>query len=137
MPTRPNRPSLAKSVDIAAYAMAKAEYVRELEEYADKLEKQANTLLAISSAKSKTIARQAAANNDHYPIYVLFPGYVRSRNDSQLHYVSAAELARLYGVNFDKCLVVYDVTLGYIKKDNYVELRPDHSGKYELPGVCK
>lgn len=38
-------------------------------------------------------------------IYVLHPGFVRSRSDGQEHYISAAQLASLYGVKARDCLI--------------------------------
>ena len=40
------------------------------------------------------------------PKYLLFPGWVRSKNDSDQHFITASQLARLHGVDIRECLVV-------------------------------
>jgi hypothetical protein len=69
--------------------------------------------------------------------YVLFPGEVTSRTDGQEHYITAPELARLYGVEYAKCKVVYryeeSSIRGYRKQPNDVELYPRYDGNYKLP----
>ena len=40
--------------------------------------------------------------------YVLCPGYVRSQFDGQEHYVSERELADLYGVKLQDCMLETD-----------------------------
>lgn len=37
--------------------------------------------------------------------FILHPGYVRSTYDGQEHYISAGQLARLYGVDQQECVV--------------------------------
>lgn len=69
--------------------------------------------------------------------YVLFPGYVRSRNDKDIHYIDACCLLRLYKVPPSaRILVITGTRLddhGFIPQPNDVILRPDHSGRYEQP----
>lgn len=38
--------------------------------------------------------------------YLLCPGLVRSRNDGDLHNITARQLAHLYRVSTDECLVL-------------------------------
>lgn len=40
------------------------------------------------------------------PQYLLCPGLVRSQVDGGMHQVNAAQLARLYGVRIDQCVVL-------------------------------
>jgi len=40
--------------------------------------------------------------------YVLHPGWVRSKNDSQRHYISARHLAECYQIPLVECEIVYD-----------------------------
>ena len=69
--------------------------------------------------------------------YVLFPGEMKSKADGDMHYISAPELARLYGVDYRKCKVVYQDSessvRGYRKCPNDIELYPRYSGDYSLP----
>lgn len=69
--------------------------------------------------------------------YVLFPGKIVSKIDHDLHYVSAVQLARLYGIDFSQCKVVYadrnGSVKGYRKQPGDVELRPREDGDYRLP----
>lgn len=69
--------------------------------------------------------------------YVLFPGIVISSEDGQIHLITAPELARLYGVDYTKCKVVYrnkpSSIRGYRKTPDDIELYPKSNGRYELP----
>lgn len=38
--------------------------------------------------------------------YAIYPGWVRSKNDGQDHFITASELAHLYGVRLDQCIVI-------------------------------
>lgn len=68
--------------------------------------------------------------------YVLFPGEVCSKSDGNVHYITAPELARLYGVQYRYCKVVYrdreSSVRGYIKQQNDIELYPREDGEYSL-----
>lgn len=68
--------------------------------------------------------------------YVLHPGPVISRADGQEHIINAPQLARLYGVNFRECVVVYDDEEhrdGYREQPGDVHLYPRYDGNYDLP----
>lgn len=62
-------------------------------------------------------------------LFVLHPGRVRSMNDWEIHKISARELARLYGVSLDECIVddpdKYDAMHGY-EHDYLVKLMHLH-----------
>jgi len=67
--------------------------------------------------------------------YLVFGGYVRSRYDGQYHYVSAARVAQLYGLNPrdpDVRLACLDdpSTWKGFKKEEWICLYPLNSGKY-------
>lgn len=66
------------------------------------------------------------------PVYVLFPGEIISRNDGQRHHITAPTLARLYGVNYRECMVVYD-QIHYRAEAHHVHLHPRYDGNYTLP----
>lgn len=71
--------------------------------------------------------------------YVISPGYVTSRIDGELHYISAAQLCSLYDVSLhDSNVIIYDkhrpsTTRGFHDQDNDVWLQPRSDGKYDLP----
>lgn len=71
--------------------------------------------------------------------YVLFPGEVVSETDGDIHYITAPELARLYGVDYKKCKVVYHDRVGSIRQyrlqPGEVALHPRSSGDYSLPCI--
>ena len=67
--------------------------------------------------------------------YILFPGYVVSEYDGQRHYITAGQLARLYGVPLSKCLIhqYSPLNQGYRKQTADIHLYPRSDGKYVLP----
>ena len=76
--------------------------------------------------------------------YLLCPGLVRSSTDGDRHYISAAQLARLYGVSMDDCHVLPNdnewasrmkrrFLLDRVDGGELVPLRPRHDGDYALP----
>ncbi len=66
--------------------------------------------------------------------YVLYPGYVTSSNDGQVHYIGGPRLAALYGVNIhDREAVVFGDRPEYRERPGDVHLRPRYDGKYNLP----
>ena len=68
------------------------------------------------------------------PRYVLCPGWITSRNDGDWHYISAAKLARYYGVNLRDCLIklpMQRLRLGFYT--GMVFLEPWDDGDYRLP----
>jgi len=67
--------------------------------------------------------------------FVLYPGYVISQYDGQKHYISAIQLARLYGVLFSECVVVYLDSLSSLKGrdlSGLMPLFPKEDGDYRL-----
>jgi len=66
--------------------------------------------------------------------YVLHPGYVRSRTDRDLHYISAARLAHLYHVPIRGSYIEREDTPRGARNypENVVHLYPDYFGEYEL-----
>lgn len=74
--------------------------------------------------------------------YVLHPGPVKSRNDGQVHFIGAAQLADLYNVSLRDC-ITYPTGCGTesvirrrIWRDpvDAVHLHPRYDGNYQLPG---
>ena len=59
--------------------------------------------------------------------YVLCPGYVRSQFDKDEHYINEKQLAHLYGVKLEDCML----DTGKTRTDNSViYLRPRYDGDY-------
>lgn len=68
--------------------------------------------------------------------YLLCPGHVQSKTDSQYHYIGARELARLYGVSMYECEVRPErmsSRLGWRPPEGAIELHPRWDGNYVLP----
>lgn len=64
-------------------------------------------------------------------LYILKPGWIRSKKDGDSHYVGVKALASLYGVPRHRCLVRFG-TGGAVPK-NAVFLAPRRDGNYALP----
>jgi hypothetical protein len=68
------------------------------------------------------------------PRYVLCPGWITSRNDGDRHYISAAKLARYYGVNLRDCLIeLPGKSRRFQVHEKMVFLNPRLDGDYRLP----
>jgi hypothetical protein len=68
--------------------------------------------------------------------YVLCPGWITSQNDGDRHYIGAAQLARLYGVNLRDCLVKpAQEKLHPTDCVGRVFLHPRFDGDYRLPAL--
>lgn len=66
--------------------------------------------------------------------YILHPGQIRSRTDGQIHYISAAKLARLYGLNLADC-IVHKEPKNYVFDVYDIHLHPRFDGDYTLPPI--
>jgi hypothetical protein len=60
--------------------------------------------------------------------YVLCPGYIRSKTDGDLHYISAGRLAQLYGVRISECIINTQTKL----PDGLIYLQPRYHGDYRV-----
>ena len=69
--------------------------------------------------------------------YVLCPGTVASQVDLDTHYISATQLAKLYGVRLTECIVRPTATstdyLEWTPPEGAILLRPRYNGDYALP----
>lgn len=65
--------------------------------------------------------------------YVLHPGFVRSKNDGQRHYIGAQDLARLYKVPVGAILVVVRPNNGFQAQKGDIHLHPKADGDYSMP----
>ena len=65
--------------------------------------------------------------------YLVYGGWVTSINDGDSHYVSAKQVADLYGVPYNMCKFVDNndrIRLSSV--DDYIVLRPRYDGIYIL-----
>jgi hypothetical protein len=68
--------------------------------------------------------------------YVIHPGYVRSANDGQLHYITAGQLIKLYQLpQNSRVLIIAHAypTPGFREEPGDVHLYPRRDGNYTLP----
>lgn len=77
--------------------------------------------------------------------YLLYPRFVRSRADGDWHFIDARQLAMLYGVPMNECLVLPEVGRERFKCErlrliercevggDLTLLVPRHDGNYTLP----
>lgn len=67
--------------------------------------------------------------------FVLVPGFVRSINDGDEHYITANMLARLYGVSIAECIVDNGRPLDLYGRNtqDLPRLHPRRDGRYEMP----
>ena len=65
--------------------------------------------------------------------YVLVGGYVKSINDSDIHYVSSDKLMELYKIRPEQRLSSYTEEDLRVNGGKLTFLYPDHLGKYEIP----
>lgn len=73
--------------------------------------------------------------------YVLCPGYVVSARDGDEHFIGARQLAHLYGVPLNQCVIPPDHRMPQSLRDrfwsrhaNLPKLVPRYDGDYRLPG---
>ncbi len=64
--------------------------------------------------------------------YVLHPGTVVSKVDGDLHFITAAQLAQLYGVRFDEC-IARETFEARECPAGLIHLYPRFDGNYTLP----
>lgn len=71
-----------------------------------------------------------------YPMYLLTPGYVTSKNDGQKHFIDAQTLANIYGVSMKDCVVKGQHYKGPRPTGMVLLLEPREDGIYNL-NHCK
>jgi len=65
--------------------------------------------------------------------YVLHPGLVRSKFDGDTHFISASQLAHLYGVDIRECITVSSedkISRDGLDTFGYTHLYPSYHGTY-------
>lgn len=87
--------------------------------------------------ESKTAAGGGQVDAVVMPVrYFLHPGEMKSKNDGDIHYITAPQLARLYGLDYKKCHVIYDdrpeTRKGLRAKPGDVHLYPKYNENYSL-----
>ena len=77
--------------------------------------------------------------------YLICPGFVRSRTDGQQHFIHARQIAFLYGVRWDECVVLpsgwddpaeerhRECLLARARRGELIALHPRYDGNYTLP----
>lgn len=75
--------------------------------------------------------------------YAVYPGYIHSVNDHDIHYITSSQLMLLYGVKPDECMIVRAPDPTYMSENEYwrqlaraemlIPLRPRYDGNYTLP----
>jgi len=70
--------------------------------------------------------------------YLIFGGYIHSKNDGDLHFISGDRLRQLYNINKEDCIIVNNeedkMKIKGIKRYEFIELYPKFDGKYENLG---
>ena len=70
------------------------------------------------------------------PKYILHPGVVRSKNDGDLHYISAKQLIVLYRVKECECVVQPNIRTkeyrSWVAPEGAIHLYPRYDGNYSL-----
>lgn len=62
--------------------------------------------------------------------YLVMPGNMPSKNDGDIHYISAQKLISLYGVNKNECVIAGERSSSYNNK--LIILSPRYDGDYTL-----
>lgn len=63
--------------------------------------------------------------------YVLHPGEIQSKNDGEIHYISAMRLAMLYKVSMRDCYV-QDLIEEKLWPRDLIHLYPNYEGDYRI-----
>ncbi len=67
--------------------------------------------------------------------YLVLPGYVTSKNDGALHFITAHQIMDLYGVNPSECWIQEfgQPPIRGVDTSALIALRPSYEGDYRLP----
>lgn len=63
--------------------------------------------------------------------YIVHEGYIKSKNDGQMHHMTEGQLIELYNVPISQCLSSKD-TRGIKDLDSYMHLYPRNDGNYTV-----
>ena len=65
--------------------------------------------------------------------YLLYPGLLRNKEDGQYYYINAKQLAELYGVSLEECVIAGSTaSAGFDNIMALQALRPQYNGDYSL-----
>ena len=64
--------------------------------------------------------------------YLIIPGWVRSRNDEDKHWIGADKLMELYGVDPAECETLTMREFTHTPEHDLIPLAPRYSGNYTL-----
>jgi len=59
------------------------------------------------------------------PKYIIVPGFIRSKNDGDIHYITTNKLIALYGLDRDECICVPRLSVPIKIPEQF-----SYSGKY-------
>jgi hypothetical protein len=62
--------------------------------------------------------------------YIVFPGFVLSKNDKAKHYITANQLIKLYKVDINDCYILNDRSKIKSLHGIFMALRPKYDGDY-------
>jgi len=65
--------------------------------------------------------------------YIILPGWIRSKSDRQLHFITHDMLIHLYGLNRDECIIINNIYLLTLsnKYKHLPILEPRYNGDYK------
>ena len=69
--------------------------------------------------------------------YLVKRGIIRSKNDGEIHFVSAQQVIRLYDVNPKDCYIVTDINSSNGLPLGLITLEPRSDGNYNLKDIEK
>lgn len=67
--------------------------------------------------------------------YVIHPGWVKSKTNGELHFISFRRIASLYQVRSEHCISSFNPA--YRPEHGDINLRPDPSGRYVIPSPTR
>lgn len=63
--------------------------------------------------------------------YILHPGFIKSKYDGEIHYISCGQLALLYRIDIKECILdMGENSLRGLNLENYIHLYPKYNGEY-------
>lgn len=76
------------------------------------------------------------ANERELIPYILHPGYIRSKTDSDIHFIDGVQLMKLYNVHWRNCVVIPHgaPTPEFYNDSTYIHLYPRYDGNYKNYG---
>jgi hypothetical protein len=64
--------------------------------------------------------------------YIIYPGYVESKNDNEMHHIDADKLIELYRIKHSECIIIRnEKDKNGIMESNFIQLFPLRNGNYK------